>query len=112
MTGELVSALRDLVREVVREELARERVEPHAEPAEYLSISAAAALASVAKGTVRRWVREGRIPEHRAGRVLRVHRGDLERLLAAGQRHRGANAEPTPEELARRDFDCTMGDNG
>jgi excisionase family DNA binding protein len=70
-------------------------------PASYLSTRAAASMAGVAEGTVRRWIREGRLTGHRAGRVLRVSADELRRLLAGPRRSDGA---PTPEELARRDF--------
>ena len=71
--------LRELVRAVVREELARER--EAAKPAEYLATARAAEMADVAEGTIRRWIREGRLAGYRAGRVVRVKRSDLEALL-------------------------------
>jgi excisionase family DNA binding protein len=85
--------------EVARQLAARDR------PAEYLTTDGAAALAGVAAGTIRRWIREGRIDEHRAGRMVRVRRADMEALLARGRR-RPADAigSQTPEQLARRDM--------
>ena len=87
---------RRLVRDLVRAELEAARA-----PAEFLSVQRAAEVADVAAGTIRRWIREGRIEGHRAGRVLRVKRADLEALLAAGGARRH---ELTPEELADRAF--------
>ena len=75
---------------------------PQPEPAaEYLTTAAAATVASVGEATIRRWVREGRIRGYRAGRVLRVRRDDLDRLLATGRRSTVSNDE-SPEELALR----------
>ena len=47
----------------------------------YLSLSRAAKFADVAPGTLRRWIKEGRLPCQRAGRVYRVSRADLETFL-------------------------------
>jgi excisionase family DNA binding protein len=94
------AALRAYIVGIVREELARAIADVRT-PEEYLTTRAAAHFAGVAMGTIRRWVREGRLPEHRAGRVVRVRRADLERLLADGRRK---VVTATPEELARRAF--------
>ena len=98
--GEVVTSLdeglRALVAELVRAEVDK-RVAELRQPAEFLSPQAAGQLAGVADGTVRRWIREGRLAGHRAGRVLRVRRADLERLLRDG-------GDASPEDLARRDF--------
>jgi excisionase family DNA binding protein len=90
--------LRELVREVVREELARVRGEP-ATSGEYLSTGAAAQIAGVHPGTIRRWIREGRLAEHRAGRVVRVLRSELEQLMRSGH-HNG------PRDLTDAEIDA------
>jgi excisionase family DNA binding protein len=96
----LEAKFRVLIAEVVREEIARAfPMSTHHD--EYLSTVDAGALAGVAAGTIRRWIREGRLAGHRAGRLVRVRLADLERLLSDG--HRRAT-EMSPEELARRDF--------
>jgi excisionase family DNA binding protein len=86
--------LRRIVREVVREEVRTALDErTHSSPRNsnttsddgYLSLSRAAKLADVAPGTLRRWIKEGRIPTQRAGRVYRVSRTDLETFLKSGQ---------------------------
>jgi excisionase family DNA binding protein len=87
-------ALRELVAQLVREELRRQ-----AGSAQYLSTGHAAELADVAPGTIRRWLREGRLRGYRAGRAVRVKRDELEQLLRAG------NENMTPEQLAARDFE-------
>ena len=102
-SSDLASTLRSVVREVVREEMAA-LAETRPEPDAYLSTAAAASIAGVAEGTIRRWVREGWIPGHRAGRVLRVRTSDLQRLLESGARSPKRDARCSPEELARRDF--------
>jgi excisionase family DNA binding protein len=50
---------------------------------EFLSVKGAATIASVSVGTVRGWVSCGRLQAHRAGRLIRVRRDDLMRLLSA-----------------------------
>lgn len=86
---DLESSLREIVRAVVLEELSRVST-----PAvvEYLSTNAAASYADVAAGTIRRWVREGKLYEHRAGRRVRVRRADLDRLLKSPKRAPSADA--------------------
>jgi excisionase family DNA binding protein len=93
--------LRTMIVEIVREEMAR--VSASTPPRdEYLSPRVAGAVAQVAPGTVRRWVREGKLAGHHAGRVLRVRRADLEALL---RRPRVISADHVePEALARRLF--------
>lgn len=93
--------LRELIAEVVRDELGRALAQA-ARPDEYLDTRAAGELASVAPATIRRWIHEGKLPGHHAGRETRVRRADLESLLRVGPR-REARA-PTPEELAARAF--------
>jgi excisionase family DNA binding protein len=82
--------------------IVREEISSATAPPEYLSTRAAGDLAGVAEGTIRRWVRAGRLREHRAGRVVRVLRSDLEGLLQSGRASDENNM--TPEQLARRDF--------
>ena len=50
----------------------------------YLTVAQAAELASVTAATVRSWIREGHLTEHRAGRLLRVDRAELIALMATG----------------------------
>ncbi len=97
MTDPLL-ALRSVIAEIVRDELAK--MKPTA-PDEFMTVLAASDFASVHPGTVRRWVRDGHLDEHRAGRSLRVKRSDLERLLKDGAKKR---CDETPEAWARRKF--------
>lgn len=92
--------LRAIVRDIVREELARARPAATSDPTAHLSTRAAAQHAGVAIGTIRRWIRDGKLRELRAGRHLRVRRADLDVLLA-GERN---GPEVSPEELARQAF--------
>jgi excisionase family DNA binding protein len=91
--------------EALVKRLVAEALEEATAPArdEYLSTADAANLAGVAMGTIRRWIREGKLPPHRAGRELRVRRPDLERLMREPRRSEPSR-ELTPEELAERDF--------
>lgn len=90
MTG-LEETLRAIVRDVVREEVRaalaehtggtqRRNADPLSDDG-YLSIARAARFADVAPGTLRRWIRSGRLPVRRAGRVYRVARVELEDFL-------------------------------
>lgn len=87
-----------LLRELADAFEARPREIPPADS--YLSTVHAAELADVAPGTIRRWIREGRLVGHRAGRKVCVRRSELEQLLRSD---RGAG-NMTPEQLAARDF--------
>ena len=75
----------DAVRSTLREELAALSPD-HAAVRNatdvYLSVAKAARVADVAPGTIRTWIRAGRLAARRAGRVLRVSRAELERFLA------------------------------
>jgi excisionase family DNA binding protein len=91
-----LEGLRAFIADVVRAEIGKA-----AEPDEYLSTKTAAKVADVASGTIRRWVRKGKLREHRAGRLVRVSRDDLQRLLREG---RVRNDSATPEQIARRKY--------
>jgi excisionase family DNA binding protein len=102
--AKLVEALRAAWREEMDAAVARALAKA-THPAEYMSVGEAADLARVTAGCIRRWIREGKLAEHRAGRVLRVARADVEALLAGGRRRRGQDDEDlTPEQMARRDL--------
>jgi excisionase family DNA binding protein len=91
--------LRSIVREEIRAALAEQRGEPIRQLAggdAYLSITKAARLTDVAPGTVRTWIRRGRLPAKRAGRVFRIGRSDLEAFLT-----RCAGGEPDVALVAR-----------
>jgi excisionase family DNA binding protein len=64
-------------------------------------VATAARAASVSPATIRKWISEGRLPRHAAGRVWRVRRSDLEKLL--GTPTEIARPTETPEVLALRD---------
>ena len=96
MSNDPLEGLRAFIADVVREEM-----KTTAEPDEYLSTRAAAKVADVAIGTIRRWIRLGKLKEMRAGRLVRVSRIDLERLLREG---RARNDSATPEQIARRKY--------
>lgn len=93
--------LRDLVREVVREEVRAALDEQRPEEAEpapdreprYLTAREAARIASVRPETVRGWVARGELPDHRAGRLLRVRLDQLQAYLARARRPRGGMDE-------------------
>lgn len=92
--------VRDTVREVLREELATHaRRNAGALPAVddgFLSVAKAARMADVAPGTIRAWIRAGRLTEQRAGRVLRVSRRELAQFMT------GTPTGPSGAETERR----------
>lgn len=89
--GGLEDWIRSLVREEVREALAG--------GSNYLTTAEASALLRIAPGTLRRWVREGRVVPLQAGRELRFQRSDLETLAAPRARTRRVTRQKTPEEI-------------
>ena len=98
----IASAVVDLVKSepALRAELQRALVATGTARDEMLTTREAADIARVAVGSIRRWVRQGRLQRHRVGRTLRVSRAELERLL----RDPGPDRELTPEDQADRDF--------
>ena len=97
------ATLRTMIVDVVRVELAKSQATASPQPHDqYLSTRNAANFAQVATGTIRRWIREGRIEGHKAGRVVRVKRAEIETLLRSGSRPQ-VNDE-SPRVLARRMF--------
>lgn len=95
----LEAALRETIRALVREEL-RIALADQKPDDEFLTTGQASRLAKVSVGSVRRWIRLGKLARHRVGRTLRINRAELERFL----RHPGPDRELTPEEQADLDF--------
>lgn len=91
--------LRTMIADLVRDEV-RRAVADATRADEYLSTRAAASLAQVAPGTIRRWIRARRLSRCSTGRVLRVSRIELEALLRSG----ASNDDETPEQLAAKMF--------
>lgn len=96
----LETGLRELIAELVRDEV-RRALAAAMRPEEYLTTARAAQVAQVTPGTIRRWIRQGRLSAHRAGRSCRVTRADLDRLLLGGS---GGKQGLSPEAMAARDF--------
>lgn len=96
--SEFETKLRALIADVVRDEV-RRAVADATKADEFLSTEAAAAVAKVAPGTIRRWVKERRLARANTGRHIRVSRNELERMLKAGPSN-----DLTPEQLARKMF--------
>ena len=82
----------DRITDTCRDEVRRQLAEAM-RPDDYLTMRAAANVASVAPRTVRRWIRSGRLRGVGAGRLLRVPQADLETLLHGGRRGDLTNAE-------------------
>jgi excisionase family DNA binding protein len=98
----VTDVLRDELPAALRKALAEQRSDTAVD--EFLSTESAARVAAVAPGTIRRWVREGKLVGHRSPHItrnrVRIRRADLERLLAG--EHEPSSM--TPEDLAIRDF--------
>lgn len=97
----LASAIRQLVQTEVAAQVAAALAERPA-VAELLSTAEAAQYAKVTPRSIRRWLDQGKLRALHAGRELRIRRADLDELMRSGRRRNAA--EPTPEELAERDF--------
>jgi excisionase family DNA binding protein len=72
----------------------------------YLTINDIKAELHVSHETVRQWILSGRLPHVRAGRMYRVRRSDLERMLAATPSVPESSSEPalaTVNAMGRRD---------
>jgi excisionase family DNA binding protein len=63
-------------------------VEDHQNPPdpEFLTVPEVAARCRTSEETVRRWLRQGRLPSTGVGRRRLVRRADLDRLLTPAQR--------------------------
>ena len=55
---------------------------PSTNTSEFLTVNEVARCSSVSVGTVRRWIREGKLASCQAGRSLRVKRCDLELFMS------------------------------
>lgn len=75
------TVLRDVAREEVDRVLALKSKESGSE---YMSVHAACTIAQVSPGTIRRWIRQGRIRVLRTGRPFRLLRADVIRVLGTG----------------------------
>jgi excisionase family DNA binding protein len=86
-------AIRAVVREAITRELREAVTPPPAAPTiatpEYISAVRAAEIAGVRPATIREWASRGRLPSHRAGRLVRIRTDDLQRFLAGGQGRTG-----------------------
>ena len=109
MTAPTIEALvRQLVREAVQEafrnQTAADSLQPRNSADRYLSVAKAANVADVAPGTIRAWIRSGRLEARRAGRVLRVSRAELERFMAGepGKTQRAETQRRAAQLLGRR----------
>lgn len=99
-SNDIETGLRALIVEVIRDEV-RRAVNDAIRADEFLSTTAAAKVAHVKSGTIRKWVRSGKLTGHRVGkRILRINRTELEQLLRRG----ASNDDLTPEEMAVKAF--------
>ena len=94
------AVLREEMQRVLREELRAALADVRAADSageQYLSVFKAAAVAGVHPDTIRAWVKSGRLPEHRAGRELRIRYDELRRFLDGDE---GEKNRPTADEEA------------
>ncbi len=100
--SDLDDRFREMIREVVRQEISS-AIAKAIKPDEQLPTAVAAKVASVTPKTIRRWIEEGKLTKHYAGRELRISRRELEDLMR-GERCDPGGRDLTPEEMAARDF--------
>jgi excisionase family DNA binding protein len=103
--SDLETALRQIIAEVVREELhailGRRGAQMESDGGRrYVSPAQAAAIASVSTRTIHTWVRQGRLPAFRPGRLLRVAVDDLHACMAT----KPPESSLSPKELADLKF--------
>lgn len=95
-----MSTIDDMIAELVRAEVARQLTQLRKPDEDMLSTAQAAAFAGVHEKTIRRWVGEGKLEAHHAGRLLRFRRTDIIAALDGP-----ANDDNlTPETLAARKY--------
>lgn len=104
---DLETALRKIVTDVVREELHAafthffNKQSPDT-GRRYVSAAQAAAIAGVSQGIIRVWIRQGRLHEYRAGRVLRISIDEVHAFMEPKPLQ--PESERMPEELADLHF--------
>ncbi len=93
------AAVRDEVRLAVREVLAPviAKLAEAASDGEFLSVSGAAKFLGASRAGVRKWIAEGRLPRYRAGKAIRVRRGDL--LAFLQQEEQGGGRRTIDEQV-------------
>jgi excisionase family DNA binding protein len=105
---DLAAGLRAWIADIVRTELKVQLAgivpSPKVPPSPYMTTAEAGEYARVSPSTIRKWIRNGRLEAHGAGRGVRVRIDDLVDALRP-QRHRSAirgsrERELSPEELA------------
>ena len=104
-TNSLTASIRALVRSEIERVVGVLTAVGGEPPGEFLTTREASTIARTTPGTIRRWVREGRLTERRAGRQVRVLRSDLEEVLRPGRarsarRLTGVVGQTSPETAA------------
>lgn len=105
---DLAAGLRAWIADIVRTELKVQLAgivpSPKVPPSPFMTVKEAGEYARVSPATIRKWIRDGRLEAHGAGRELRVRVDDLIDALRSPQRRRAPRAgkvrELSPEELA------------
>ena len=100
----LVDKLVPKVREAMRAELRElmDELRPARSEDELLSLAEVRRIYRFAPGTVRGWVRSGKLRRYGTGRRQRFRREDLERFLAADSRVDARTPEEIAEEILNR----------
>ncbi len=85
--GDFDSALRKLMNEALEpmkrklDQVLEQQAKGRPSDDTYLTVAKAAEKADVSPGTIRRWIREGKLVRYKAGRAVRVSRVDLEAFM-------------------------------
>lgn len=109
--AELTAGIRAWIADIVQSELKLQLAgivsRPEPPPSPYMTTAEAGEYARVSSHTIRRWIRDGRLEIHGAGRHLRVRLDDLiEALRPQSRRHtaRRVERELSVDEQVERTF--------
>jgi excisionase family DNA binding protein len=95
--SDLAAGIRAWIAEIVRAELTFQLAgivpSPKAPPSPYMTTAEAGEYARVSSTTIRRWIRDGRLQAHGAGREIRVRVDDLVDALRPQSRRWGKRGE-------------------
>jgi excisionase family DNA binding protein len=115
---DLAAGIRAWVADIVRTELKIQLAgivpSPKAPPSPYMTTAEAGEYARVSSATIRRWIRDGRLQAHGAGREIRVRLDDIVEALRPNARNRKrgrVERKLSPEEQADVDFEHMLGEH-
>lgn len=97
-TGKPVGLFETLVQRIEQLEA---RVAELDKPSRLLTVGDAASRLGMSSSYIRAAIRDGRLPEHRLGRAVRVAIADVDALVSASTRRAAPVAKPTDSPIER-----------